>query len=165
VNGDSPCALRRPRHHRATSRPDRAAARSRARADTQGPGRAGPPLVPPSPVALDGDRGPSSRRHAVTCVVLGCRCSCGEHARRARGRAFAAALRARVAVPVELWDERFTSTIAEQSLPRRAPRAGAGAAAGASARAPRTRQNRASTCGRAPPPAIVARRAPRSGRE
>ncbi len=30
--------------------------------------------------------------------------------------AFAAALRAKVAIPVELWDERFTSALAEQSL-------------------------------------------------
>jgi len=84
-------------------------------------GKKGPPAPaparPPSPVALDAVAALVTA-HAVTCVVLGLPLLLsGEHGEAAHAvEAFAAALRMRVSVPVELWDERFTSTIAEQSL-------------------------------------------------
>jgi putative Holliday junction resolvase len=81
------------------------------------PAPAAPPPPPPSPVALEAVRA-LVEAHAVTCVVLGLPLLLsGEHGEAAHAvEAFAAALRTRVSVPVELWDERFTSAIAEQSL-------------------------------------------------
>ena len=59
-----------------------------------------------------------AREHEVGCVVLGLPLLLsGEHGEAARAvEAFAAALRTCIDVPVELWDERFTSALAEQSL-------------------------------------------------
>jgi putative Holliday junction resolvase len=56
--------------------------------------------------------------HEVGRIVLGLPLLLsGERGEAARAvDTFATALRARVSVPVELWDERFTSALAEQSL-------------------------------------------------
>jgi len=59
-----------------------------------------------------------AEEHAVSRIVLGLPLLLsGEKGEAARAvEAFADALRARVSAPVELWDERFTSALAEQSL-------------------------------------------------
>ena len=66
------------------------------------------------------------REHEPACVVVGLPLDreggVGETARRVLD--FAAALRARIASPVETWDERGTSALAEQSLHEEGWRAG-----------------------------------------
>ena len=55
---------------------------------------------------------PSARR--ASWSACRCRSTAGSTARRARARAFAARLAAAVEVPVDLYDERFTSKLADQ---------------------------------------------------
>jgi putative holliday junction resolvase len=56
------------------------------------------------------------RSEAPGCVVVGLPVSLDgrEHAQARRARAFAARLAAAIATPVELYDERFTSRLADQ---------------------------------------------------
>jgi putative Holliday junction resolvase len=56
------------------------------------------------------------RREAPACVVVGLPVSLDgrEHAQARRARAFAARLAAAVDVPIELYDERYTSRLADQ---------------------------------------------------
>ena len=58
------------------------------------------------------------RETGATRIVVGLplRLDAGEGPAAERARAFAEALRKRVAVPVELWDERFSTVTAEKAL-------------------------------------------------
>jgi putative holliday junction resolvase len=57
------------------------------------------------------------REHQAGCVVVGLPLSLsgGDSAQTAQARAFADRLRQRLEVPVELYDERFTTTLAQRA--------------------------------------------------